>query len=68
MNSFATVLDSADQLSPEEQESLIGVLQRRLTERRRAELVEFVREARREFRQGRCRPASTAQILKRIIS
>ena len=68
MNSFATVLDSADQLSPEEQESLIGVLQRRLAERRRAELVEAVKEARREFRQGRCRSATASQILRRILA
>jgi hypothetical protein len=68
MNSFAQVLDSADHLSSEEQESLIGVLQRRLSERRRIELVEAVRLARKEFRQGRCRPATPNQILKRILA
>jgi len=68
MKSFGQVLDSADQLSSEEQESLIGVLQRRLAERRRAELTEAVKSARREFKEGRCRPAAPKQIMKRLLS
>lgn len=68
MTKFAQVLDSADALAVEEQESLVEVLQRRLAERRRAELVEAVKAARREFKAGKCKPATPAQILKRILA
>jgi len=68
MKTFAQVLDSADELAVEDQESLIAVLENRLAERRRAELVEAVAQAQDEFKSGRCRPASGKQILKRILA
>ncbi|HXI71030.1 MAG TPA: hypothetical protein VNN22_11810 [Verrucomicrobiae bacterium] len=67
MTKFAQVLDSADGLAIEEQESLVEVLQHRLAEHRRAELVEAVKSARREFKEGHLRPATPAQIFKRIL-
>jgi hypothetical protein len=68
MTKFAQVLESADELGLEEQESLVEVLQHRLAERRRAVLVEAVKSTRRDFKSGRCRPATPAQILKRILA
>ena len=68
MKTFAQVLDSADELGVEEQESLVEVLQRRLAERRREALIESVKSARREFEGNRCRPATPKQILKRILA
>lgn len=68
MKTFAQVLDSADELGVEEQESLVEVLQRRLAERRRETLVEAVKSARREFAGGGCRPATPKQIVKRILA
>jgi hypothetical protein len=49
---FSDVVDAADRLDDESQEELIEVLQRRLAERRRAEFVEGVAEARRELAAG----------------
>jgi hypothetical protein len=46
----------------------VDVLQHRLAEHRRAELVAAVKSARREFKQGRCRPAAPAQIIKRLFA
>ena len=66
MKTFGQVLDSADELTLEEQESLVSVLQRRVIERRRAELIRDVKEARQEFKAGKVRPTSVAEILKRI--
>ena len=66
MKTFGQVLDSADELTLEEQESLVSVLQRRVAERRRAELIRDVKEARQEFKAGTVRPATVAEILKRI--
>ena len=68
MKTFAQVLDSADELAPEDQESLIAVLEHRLAERRREELIEAVASTRAEFKAGRCRPATSKQILKRILA
>jgi hypothetical protein len=68
VKTFAQVLESADQLEMEEQESLVEVLQRRLADRHRAILVEAVKSARREFKAGECRPATPKQILKRILA
>jgi hypothetical protein len=68
MKTFAQVLDSAGELPVEEQESLLEVLQHRLAEQRREVLAEAVRSARQEFKEGRCRPATPKQIIKRIIA
>jgi len=68
MKTFAQVLDLADELGIEEQESLVEVLQRRLTERRRESLIEEVNLAQREFEKGTCRPANPKQIVKRILA
>jgi len=37
-------------------------------QRRRIDLVEAVKEARREFKERRCRPASSNEILRKILS
>ena len=55
MTKFAQVMDFAADLAVEEQESLVEVLQHRLAEHRRAELVAAVKSARREFKEGLCR-------------
>ena len=68
MTKFAQVLDSADELALEDQESLVDVLQHRLAEHRREELVAAVKSARREFKEGGCRPATPAQIIRRLFA
>jgi len=68
MNTFGQVLESADQLPVDEQESLVTVLQHRVAEKRRAELIEAVKEARLQFKQGECRPASPREIVRRLLA
>ena len=68
MKTFGQVLEGADALSPEEQENLVSILQRRLREQRRAELVKAVKEARAQFKAGKCRPASPVEIMKKILT
>jgi len=68
MKTFGQLLEWADALSLEEQESLVDVLQRRLSEQRREEVVKSVKEARKEFRAGHCRPASPGEIVKKILA
>jgi transcriptional regulator of heat shock response len=65
---FATILDTTDQLSLEDQENLIDILQKRLRDHRRAELVQEVQQAQQEFAQGQCKIATPQQIIEEILS
>jgi polyphosphate kinase len=65
---FHVVVDAADRLTAEEQETLIELLNRRLANRRRAELTRDVQEAEREFDRGALRPATPEDIMKEILS
>jgi hypothetical protein len=60
---FSDVVDAADRLTTEEQEELVELLRRRLAERRRAELVREVQEARAEIAVGQARVASVDEIM-----
>ena len=68
MKTFGQVLESADRLPLEEREPLVTVLQRQVAEQRRAQLVEAAKEARREFKAGRCRAAAADQIVKKLVA
>ena len=68
MKTFGDVLESVEALSLDEQENLVSILQRRLSEYRRAELAQAVRAARKEFNAGRCRPASPDEIIRKIVA
>ena len=68
MSMFAQIVDSVDDLSLEEQESLVALVQRRLAARRREALIAEVKVARQEFKAGKCRAASPDQILRKILA
>jgi hypothetical protein len=63
MPTFSDVVDAASDLSADEQEALLEILGRRLAERRRAQLVREVQEARTEFEAGHARKASVDEIM-----
>ena len=63
---FAEVLESADALPLDDQESLAEILHRRVVERRRRELAREAREARQEYEQGACRPAKVDDLMSEI--
>jgi len=60
---FADVLEAADDLSLDEQETLLEILHRRIVERRREGLAREIREARAEFEAGDCRPMTAAELI-----
>ncbi len=64
---FAEVLEAADHLSKNEQHELIAILNRRLAEAARKQVAADVREARREFAEGRCSPATPDQLMGEIM-
>ncbi len=51
---FAEILEAAEQLPLEDQENLIHILQNRLRDQKRTELVRDVQAAQQEFAQGQC--------------
>jgi hypothetical protein len=68
VKTFCQVLESIEALSPDEQENLVSIVQQRLRDKGRATLVRTVKAARKEFASGRCRPASTDAIMRKIIA
>lgn len=68
ITSYASALEAADRLLLEEQEDLAATLRRRIAERRRAELVAAVKEARADHARGACKPASVASIMRQVRS
>jgi len=65
---FAQVLEAVNRLSPEEQEALLETVRSRMAERGRRRLVADIRKARKEFAQGRCKPATPDEIMREILS
>lgn len=65
---FDDVLEAADQLSLEEQATLVDVLHHRIAERRRSVIAMDIRTARKEFEAGRCKPATPGDLLKDILA
>lgn len=65
--SLDEVLEASGQLSVEDQETLIGILQRRLALVGRQRCVEDVKQARQEFAVGACRPATPDEIMREIL-
>ena len=66
--SFGAVLEAVDQLPTDDQEMLLEVLHRRMIERRREALAADIRKARKEFKNGRCRPATPDELMAEILS
>ena len=65
---FSEILESADELSLDEQETLMEVLHRRIIEHRRAGLVKEVQNAQQEFKEGKCKPTTPSELMKEILS
>jgi len=65
---FHVVVDAADRLTLEEQETLVADLNRRLADRRRAEPAADIRQAQREFERGVLQPTTPDEIMKEILS
>lgn len=65
---FAEILEGIETLSLEDQEVLKEILQRRIIERQRKELVQDVQQAQQEFQAGQCRPVTPEELTKEIVS
>lgn len=66
--SFDELLDAISQLSLEEQTDLVDVMQRRLAELQRKEIVAEVREAESELQTQGAMPRSARDVIRDIVS
>jgi hypothetical protein len=66
MTTFSEILSAADQLPIDAQQTLVEILQRRIAERGRAEIVRDVADARAEFAAGKAQPASAKDIMDEV--
>jgi len=65
---FSDILEAVEQLPFEEREDLLRILQNRLREKNRANLIKDVREAEQEFTQGDCQPVTPEELMREILS
>jgi len=68
VTTFGQVLEAADQLSLDEQETLADILRRRIIERRRQQLAVEIREAREEYKTGDCQTATPDELMAEILA
>ncbi len=65
---FREVLEVIDALPLDEQEELMGVVRRRLIDRRRQMLAQEIAEAEAEYDAGGCKPKSPEELMREILS
>jgi hypothetical protein len=63
---FNEILDAADQLSLEDQQALISILNHRVAEAGRQRVLAEVEEARQEFVAGQCKSATPDELMREI--
>ncbi len=68
LQKFSDLLDAVDNLSPEEKETFLEVLQRRYIDERREEIAAEIQAARQEFLAGECQPVTADDLMKELVS
>ena len=63
---FQDALETVETLPLYQQEDLIEIVQRRLAERKRAELAEQIQLARAEYTRGEIRSGTVADLMKEV--
>jgi hypothetical protein len=65
---FDELLEAVEGLPDDAQAELVDVIQRRLAERGRQRVVEEVRQARKEYAEGKCSVATPDALMREIES
>lgn len=65
-SNFERVLDSVEALSVDEQEALIQLVQRRLTERRREEIAANIAQSRADYQAGTVFRGTVDQVINEL--
>jgi hypothetical protein len=64
---FGQILEAADGLPLDEQETLVDILRKRIVEQRRERIVRDIRSAEQEFKAGRCRRVTPDELMAEIL-
>lgn len=67
-HTFGEVADAAYTLPIDHQEELIKLLQARLREKKRQQLLKDIKQARKEYKQGKAKVATPQQIIEEALS
>lgn len=65
-SSFQKAIEIVESLSIEEQETLIEIIQNRLKQRRRDELIQSVKESEQNYLQGHVKRGSVADLMAEL--
>jgi hypothetical protein len=65
---FAEVLETIETFTVDEKETLVDILQHRLSEYRRNQLLKEIETAEQEFEQGLCKPMSVDEFMQEVSS
>ncbi|ROL58099.1 hypothetical protein D9V86_11830 [Bacteroidetes/Chlorobi group bacterium ChocPot_Mid] len=68
MSNFYEILDETSNLSLDEQESFVDILQKRIAEEKRKSLISAVKESQKEYETGDKKTSSVDEIMKEILS
>lgn len=63
---FHEIIEDVETLSPEDQESLIEIVHRRLIQQKRADLAADIAEARQDYKEGRVRRGTVDDLMKEL--
>ena len=66
ISTFQQALDVIEALKPEEQEILIDIVSRRLSQQRRPEVIEEVAQAKSDYEEGQVRRGSVADLMSEL--
>ena len=65
---FKEILEAVEEMSVEAHGKLIDKLKRRHIARRREQLAQEIASARRQYRAGKCKAATPAEIMREVLS
>jgi len=67
VNTFDEALEMVDSMTIEEREQLLEILQKRLIDEKREQLVKNVREAKQEYRKGKIKTGTVNDLMQEIM-
>lgn len=66
VNTFDEALEMVDSMTIEEREQFLEILQKRLIDEKREELVKTIREAKQEYRKGKIKTGTVDALMREI--
>lgn len=65
---FQSLIDSIESMNDEDQEMLVTIIQKRLQEKRRQDLINQVKETQHDFKNGHVKRGSVADLMEDVLS